>query len=94
MSAVGLVPTEEAQKAVDEVLAQLEDWRVGVLEVMEDAREEGGLNGAAFAEIFGACLSKATLIHLLYGFGDPSAESVVPIDGQPLRGDVLWPVSG
>jgi hypothetical protein len=94
MSVECLVPIEEAQRAVDEALAQLEDWRTGLLEVMKDAHEEGGVNGAAFAVTFAPCLSKATFIHLVYGFGDPGAEPVVPIDGQPLGEDVLWPVEG
>ena len=93
----GLVPLDVAQKAADEALAQLEDWRVGVMEVMEDAREEGGLNGPAFAETFAPCLSKATFIRLAFGFNAPSKEPedpdiVLPIDGRPLGDDVLWPI--
>lgn len=66
----GLVPLDVAQRAADEALAQLEDWRIGIMEVMEDAREEGGLHGPAFVQTFGSCLSKVTMVGLLcYGGG-------------------------
>ena len=97
----GLVPLAVAQRAADEALAQLEDWRIGILEVMQDAHEEGGVDGPSFATTFAACLSKATFIRLAFGFNQPIEEpqdpgaapdGVEPIDGQPLGDDVLWPV--